>query len=66
MIYWTVELAKYPLRAKIKDSDLSYEAKLLPDGLEKVQSKDDFNRDAFVPGQDYEIKRDIKEAPWVP
>ena len=49
----------------MKDSDLSYEAKLLTSGVVKVQSKDDYDRDVFVPGEDYEIKRDTPKAPWV-
>ena len=50
----------------MKDSDLGYQAKLLPSGVVKVQSKDTYDRDAFVPGEDYEIKRDVPKAPWVP
>ena len=66
MVYWEVSLATYPRSEYVEDTDLQYEARILASGFSKLKKAGATLDEVLVAGKDYEVKRNMPEAPWVP
>ena len=66
MVYWSIDLAQYPLDAEIPDDDDAYEAKLTSHGKAKLRhaksSKE--KNPKLIAGIDYVVKERLLQQTW--